>query len=233
MSLASPPPTGTPIPSAIAEWADTFGCTVERLVRRSEQGAVTARLVAPGLSPLYAKWSPRDLLPEAERCSWLSSRHPSPRMVDYLELDEGRLLVTVGLPGENAVTPRWQAAPDVAAHAIGVGLAQLHTIDPSSCLFGAPEWVGIHDDIDVLVVAHGNPVAPNTIIGDDGSFIGHVGVGSLGVADRWADLAVASGSLEWGFGPGHERAFWDGYGIDPDPERIAHYRNLWARSSDG
>ena len=51
--------------------------------------------------------------------------------------------------------------------------------------------------------------------------------GSLGVADRWADLAIASWSLEWDYGPGHERPFWDAYGIEPDPERIALYRRLW------
>ena len=67
----------------------------------------------------------------------------------------------------------------------------------------------------------------STIVGDDGSFVGHVDLGSLGVADRWADLAVASWSLEWDFGPGHEQAFWDAYGIAPDPERIAQYRALW------
>ena len=38
---------------------------------------------------------------------------------------------------------------------------------------------------------------------------------------------IASWSLEWNFGPGHEDAFWAGYGEAPDPERIRRYRTLW------
>src|SRR5262249_13326173 len=40
--------------------------------------------------------------------------------------------------------------------------------------------------IDRLVVCHGDTCAPNTLIGDDGRCTGHVDLGALGVADRWA-----------------------------------------------
>ena len=116
---------------------------------------------------------------------------------------------------------------DYSISIIGEGLALLHTLDPSISMFGPVDWVGEQDDVDLLVIAHGDACAPNTIIGDDGRFVGHVDLGSLGVADRWADLAIASWSLEWDFGPGHERAFWDAYGIEPDTDRIARYRRLW------
>lgn len=80
---------------------------------------------------------------------------------------------------------------------------------------------------DRLVVCHGDPCAPNTILADDGSVAGHVDLGTLGVADRWADLAVAAWSAEWNYGPGHDRFVYEGYGIDPDAERVAYYRLLW------
>ena len=80
--------------------------------------------------------------------------------------------------------------------------------------------------VDQLVVCHGDACSPNTII-DNGVWSGHVDLGSLGVADRWADLAVAAWSTEWNYGPGWERALLDAYGIDPDPERSAYYRLLW------
>ncbi len=230
MSLASSPPPGTPVPFAITKWAAVNRRKVEELVWRNELGGITARLVAPDARPVYAKWSPFDLLPEAERLSWLSGRHPAPRMIDYEELDDGWLIVTGGLPGESAVAPRWKADPDVAARAIGEGLGMLHSLDPSDCLFEAPEWVGVQEDVDVLVIAHGDACAPNTLLSDDGAFLAHVDVGDLGVADRWADLAIASWSLEWNFGPGHEQPFWDAYGIAPDPDRIAHYRALWGEA---
>lgn len=80
---------------------------------------------------------------------------------------------------------------------------------------------------DVLVVCHGDACAPNTLLSDDGRWSGHVDLGSLGLADRWADLAVATWSTEWNYGPGWEGLLLDGYGVDADPERMAYYRLLW------
>ena len=81
--------------------------------------------------------------------------------------------------------------------------------------------------VDRLVVCHGDACVPNTLIGDDGAPSGHVDLGSLGVADRWADLAVATWSTEWNYGPGFEQPLLEGYGIDPDPVRTEYYRRLW------
>lgn len=82
-------------------------------------------------------------------------------------------------------------------------------------------------EIDRLVVCHGDACAPNTLIGADGTCVGHVDLGALGVADRWADIAIATWSTEWNYGPGWEATLLDAYGIDPDPERTAWYRLLW------
>ena len=81
--------------------------------------------------------------------------------------------------------------------------------------------------MDHLVVCHGDACAPNTLVGADGRWVGHVDLGSLGVADRWADLAVASMSLGWNFGPGWEDDLYEAYGVEPDDERIAYHRLLW------
>ncbi len=80
---------------------------------------------------------------------------------------------------------------------------------------------------DDPVVCHGDACAPNTIIDAAGRWSGHVDMGRLGVADRWADIAIATWSTEWNYGPGFERTLLDAYGIDPDPERTAYYRLLW------
>ena len=84
---------------------------------------------------------------------------------------------------------------------------------------------------DKLVVCHGDACAPNTLLAADGRWSGHVDLGMLGVADRWADLAVATWSAEWNYGPGWDGLLLDSYGIEPDPERTRYYRLLWDLSS--
>jgi aminoglycoside phosphotransferase len=82
-------------------------------------------------------------------------------------------------------------------------------------------------DVDRLVVCHGDACAPNTVLRDDGTCSGHTDLGALGVADRWADLAVATWSTQWNYGPGWEDALLDAYGITNDPARTQYYRLLW------
>ena len=81
--------------------------------------------------------------------------------------------------------------------------------------------------VDRLVVCHGDACAPNTLLDDNGGWSGHVDLGALGVADRWADLAVATWSLDWNYGPGWQSVLLAAYGVEPDPQRIAYYRLLW------
>ncbi len=80
---------------------------------------------------------------------------------------------------------------------------------------------------DLLVVCHGDACAPNTLLTDDGRWSGHVDLGDLGVADRWADLAVATWSTTWNYGPGWEAPLLEAYGVAPDPGRTSYYRLLW------
>lgn len=81
--------------------------------------------------------------------------------------------------------------------------------------------------VDRLVVCHGDACAPNTLLDDDGRWTGHVDLGALGLADRWADLAVAARSTAWNFGPGYEGVLLEAYGVEPDDERAAYYLGLW------
>lgn len=87
--------------------------------------------------------------------------------------------------------------------------------------------IGAPPSVDRLTVCHGDACVPNTLLHDDGAFAAHVDLGSLGVADRWADLAVAAWSTEWNYGPGHTEVGYQAYGVAPDAGRIAYYRLLW------
>jgi aminoglycoside phosphotransferase len=82
-------------------------------------------------------------------------------------------------------------------------------------------------EIDHLVVCQGDACAPNTLIDDAGHCSGHVDLGSLGVADRWADIAIATWSTIWNYGPGWELPLLDAYGVGEDRERTRYYRLLY------
>jgi kanamycin kinase len=215
------------------------------LVWQNLAGGLTGRV--DGESPRYIKWNPagsgESLAVEAERLRWLEGRHPAPILVDFIETDAAELLVTLALPGRSAVDRVWAGRPDDAIRAIATGLRKLHSLPIGDCPF---EWtvssriaaatsagltipgsLRMVPAADRLVVCHGDPCAPNTIIGDDGRFVANVDFGRLGVADRWADLAVATMSLGWNYDEFDEGAFWETYGIDPDRERIDYYRALW------
>jgi kanamycin kinase len=183
-------------------------------VWRNELGGLTFRD-----GDRYIKWSPvGGLSDERARIQWAAPFTPVPEVLD----GDDTVLVTRALPGAGAVTDRWRADPGTAVRAIAEGLRSLHETLPVD---GCP-WAW-RDDTDDIVVCHGDPCAPNTIIGDDGRWSGHVDLGALGTANRWADLAVCSMSLDWNFGDGWQPLFFEAYGIAPDPDRIRHYRALW------
>jgi kanamycin kinase len=98
------------------------------------------------------------------------------------------------------------------------------TVDSALRALGEPP------PIDRFVVCHGDACSPNTILAPDGHVSGHVDLGSLGVADRWADLAIATWATQWNYGPGWENHLLQAYRIAPDPPRTTYYRLLWELS---
>ena len=77
-----------------------------------------------------------------------------------------------------------------------------------------------------LVVCHRDYCVPNVLF-EDGRLSGYVDFVRLGVADRWADLAVATWSVTWDLGPGWEDLFLAAYGVRRDPQKQAFYRLLY------
>lgn len=181
---------------------------------------------------------------EADRIQWAAAYTPVPTVLDAGEDDDVEWLVTRALPGLSAVDPRWLAEPETAVRAVGTALRDLHDALPvSDCPFvwgvdarldnaaargvDVPAGLRTPPPVDHLVVCHGDACCPNTLIGADGRWLAHVDLGALGVADRWADIAVAAMSTGWNYGTGWEETLIDAYGVEPDPERLAYYRALW------
>ncbi|MBT2473724.1 aminoglycoside 3'-phosphotransferase [Microbacterium sp. ISL-103] len=196
----------------------------------------------------YIKWGPHDaeanMRDEAERMRWARRWITVPEVLDQGQDATHEWLVTAALPGHSAVDPRWSDDPGTSVRAVGAALRAMHDALPvDDCPWSwSPEWrianavergVVVPDDlrtpppVDLLVVCHGDACMPNTLLDDDGRPLAHVDLAALGVADRWADIAVASMSTQWNFGHGWEDALIEAYGVEPDRERLEYYRRLW------
>ncbi|RKR76115.1 kanamycin kinase [Frondihabitans australicus] len=230
-------------PPRVAELA---GADTVTPVWRNEVGGLTFQL-GEGPTRRFAKWAPHgrglNLVAEEARLRWAVDYVTVPRVLASGRDDDAGWLVTQGLAGTSAVVPRWQSDPATAVTACGRALRAFHDALPvDDCPFdwsvsarlAASDKARAQEPtlppvppIDRLVVCHGDPCVPNTLLADDGTWSGHVDLDALGVADRWADVAVATMSLEWNYGPGWDGAFLDAYGIAPDVERTDFYRALW------
>ncbi|OBI77565.1 phosphotransferase [Mycobacterium sp. E740] len=220
------PDEPVPIPAVVAQIAD--GRPV-RAVWVNELGGVTFEVGGAEFVKVHTAATAHLLAAEVPRLRW--ARHYTP-VPEVLTAGPG-WLHTARLAGRSAVDPRWTDEPATAARAIGAGLRRLHgSLPVEGCPFGAPSWVPADaPPADRLVVCHGDACSPNTLLDDGGSFSGHVDLGDLGVADRWADLAIATMSLDWNFptdGPGgFQELLLDAYGVTADVDRIAYYRRAW------
>ncbi len=227
---------GLQVPDIVRQLA---GDLEPELVWRNDLDGLTFRF-----GDRYLKWNPRstgiDLERERLRLDWLHRRHPAPRVVEHGIEGDAQWLLTATIPGSMAVGDRWRARRPEAIRAIATGLRAMHAlrIDDFPTDWTAQVWVGRQPasigprpPIDEPVLVHGDACAPNTLISGEGVWTGHVDLGDLAVGDRWADLAVASLSLDWNFGEGHQQELYDAYGITPDHERIRYYRALWELES--
>lgn len=211
---------------------------------RNLLGGVTVRLDGPP-SVRFLRWSPpgaaNDLDGEVARLGWAAAWSPVPRVLEHGRVDDGSSwLLTEALPGRSAVDPFWLARPAEASRALGRGLRALHDRLPAAgCPFDwgtttraagraeAQALLATRPPDDRRVVCHADACAPNTLLADDGSVTGHVDLGRLGVGDRWADLAPACWSADHNYGPGHADLVCEGYGVEPDRERLRWYSALW------
>jgi len=204
-----------------------------------------ARPVGESSLPQAASPVGSNLAAEAERLNWAGQWVSVPEVLEYRDVGTGEVMVTKAVPGHSAASPFWRARPQEAATALGKGLRAFHDALPvEECPFswsvaeriehggiaGSPmadALLASEPPEGEFVVCHGDPCAPNLLIDNFGYVTGYLDLGRLGVASRWADLAVAAWSTEWNYGPGYENLVYQGYGMIPDLEKISYYRRLW------
>lgn len=217
-------------------------------VWQNEAGGLTFRATPASGEEFYIKWGPRQhestMRDEAERMRWAGRLLRVPRVLSQGEDATEEWLVTAAIAGESAVHPHWVGRPEIAVRAIGEGLRALHdTLPVEDCPWAwsvesrianaeargirVPAGLREAPPIDRLVVCHADACCPNTLLDAEGRWTAHVDLGLLGVGDRWADIAVAAMSTEWDYGPGWEDALLEAYGVEPDRDRLAYYRDLW------
>jgi len=244
-------------PDPVPVWLNKMGGVAVRFEAAVPAGEVATSSSGASRDVSRAFYLKRNPLPnsedlelEARKLEWLRGLHPVPRVVRHIRrlVDGGEVefLVTEALPGTNAVAPENAVEANRAIVEIAEGLRKLHSLPVDDCPWTwsiedrlgliADEAVGTGNaatalgptpEIDRLVVCHGDPCAPNTLLGEDRRFLANVDMQRLGVADRWADLAVATMSFGWNYANYDESLFWETYGVEPDVERIRYYRKLW------
>ncbi len=198
-------------------------------LRRVAPDLAVPRAVTAG-SDAEGSWLVTDALPgrSAVDPHWRGRPEVAGRAIGRaLRRLHDRLPVT-GCPFDRTVPARLAFVPDASRQDPRRWHAELRRLSPEQAI----DQVHRPPPVDRLVVCHGDPCAPNTLLADDGEPSGQVDFGQLGVADRWADLAVATWSMDWNFGPGHQDAVLAGYRIAADPGRTAYYRLLWDLSVD-
>jgi len=220
-------------------------------VWRNETGGVTYAVGIPTFA--YLKWQPDhpaiSLSDEFDRLIWAGAYLTVPEPLDRgsIVLDDGTVvtwLLTRAIDASSAVDPRWAGRTRLAARAVGAGLRDLHdrlpvdecpwTWSPTDRIADARRR-GLDVAVDLesaptedLVVCHADACCPNTLLDESGRAVAHVDLGRLGVADRWADLAVSAMSTGWNYGRDLEGEVYAGYGIEADPLRVGYYRRLWS-----
>lgn len=219
-------------------------------------GDTVHRLEGPG--NLYVKVSATrgQLDAEADRLRWLGiAGLPVPEVVEYGTQDDYSWLVTTEVPGRSAAAAWPSDQREKVIDALADITQILHGLNIEDCPYDRSLAVTMpaairasgqtgtslqlldssyatfpHDED--LVVCHGDLCLPNVIINPTKSTVaGLIDVGRLGRADRYADLAVTSRSIESTqnpqFGPEHSARYLARCGVQPiDTDRVTFYRLL-------
>ncbi|MEE6295422.1 phosphotransferase [Georgenia wangjunii] len=200
----------------------------------------------------YLKVSPvglpssHDPVREARRLQWVGRRLPVPEVVDVGCSDQFTWLRTREVRGIPLSHPRWSSTPRRTAWVMGEAVRQFHdsladlveecpfswTVEDRlrrSGLSAAAHEMGAEAPPETaLVVGHGDLCAPNILLTEDGNVSGFLDLGTLGVADRAADLGTGLWSLTFNGMGAHVPELLAAYGYDGDVDVVRWYSGFYA-----
>ncbi|MEQ4205108.1 APH(3') family aminoglycoside O-phosphotransferase [Actinopolymorpha sp. B9G3] len=211
--------TGIPGPELVAAGTETCLSTSPTTSPEAVEVGWLVMTSVPGREasapwPVHQRVSVIDALADALRALHALPLEGCPfdRRLD-VRLGQERAAVEAGVVDEaSAAMEPWRWAQDR-----GALLAELLRTRPAD---------------EDLVVCHGDYCVPNVLLDPETLEVtGLIDLGWLGVADRYHDLGIATGSiasveLNPQYGPGHAARFLERYGGDPDDPRIDYYRRL-------
>nr|WP_020386902.1 aminoglycoside 3'-phosphotransferase [Kribbella catacumbae] len=192
--------SGTSIPgAAVLDWIE------------GDEGAALLTSTVPGVAAIDLPWS--DKLVDSFALT-LRAFHELPlescpfeRRLDDV-VGQAEDVVRRGAVNPDFLTDEWRLVQPEEL------LARLHAELPS-----------VREKAD-LVVCHGDACLPNFLFDPDTlDCTGAIDVGRLGIADRYADLALVRAQLQDEWSIDADR-FFATYGLTPDPQRLAFYHLL-------
>jgi aminoglycoside phosphotransferase len=206
---------------------------------------------------IQKKTDRKTLFDEKTKMEWLKGKASVPDIIDY-EMDETHeYLIMSRLFGTDAAQTKWKSDPNKLVSQLGRALRHLHdNVDITNCPFNMrltnrfeeitynlnigrvpdPQAVDklLTDLIastpeEDLVFTHGDYCLPNIIIDEElCEVVGFVDLGRAGIADRYHDVALCLGSIQYNIGEGYNQIFLNAYDLFTtwDANKFAFYQKL-------
>lgn len=191
-------------------------------VSEVRSGAHSAVFRLSSITALYYLKIADNLDTEIKKIDWLSSRLPTPKVVQRISGDYQEAVLMTAIEGEDLANLCHTLPPDVIVNRFAEALKRFHSAPTKNCPFEAY--------LPGETLVHGDACLPNILFHED-QLSGFVDLGDMGVGDIEVDLSAAVWSLQFNLGSGYGNAFLEAYGHGTtDDYEVERLRQLYEAS---